>query len=237
MIVYPAIDLKDGKCVRLYKGDMKAATVYNEDPLSQVKTFEEAGFSHLHLVDLNGAVERRSVNIGIVRELLKNSKMKVQLGGGIRDLDRIERWLSVGVDRIILGTVAVRNPDLVLEACGHFPGKIVVAIDARNGKVALSGWTENTDIEVTDLVKKFENAGVASVIYTDINRDGTGQGLNVDSTKLLASATSIPVIASGGVASLKDLELVRDAGLAGVIVGTAMYDGRLDLRQAAALSK
>ncbi len=234
MIVFPAIDLKDSKCVRLYKGDMAAATIYNEHPLSQAKEFEEAGFSWLHVVDLNGAIEGRSMNIEIVREIVRESSLKIQLGGGIRDMAGIDRWLSAGVNRVILGTVAVRNPALVREACRLFPGKIVVGVDARGGKVAVSGWVETSDMDVLDLVRNFEDAGVSAIIHTDIDRDGTGEGLNIESTKALAEATSIPVIASGGVASIEDLKNVKEARLHGTIVGRALYDGSLDPRKAAA---
>lgn len=234
MIVFPAIDLKDAKCVRLYKGDMNEAVVYNENPSQQAKAFEEAGFHWLHIVDLNGAIEGRSVNTETVREIVRDTSLKVQLGGGIRDLAGIDRWLSAGVTRVILGTVAVRNPDLVIEACRMFPGKIVVGIDARDGKVAVSGWTENSDMDVLDLVRKFQGVGVTAVIHTDIDRDGTGQGLNIEATQALAEATSIPVIASGGVASMLDLARVKSAGLHGVIAGRSLYDGSLDIREVAA---
>ncbi len=233
MIIFPAIDLKDGKCVRLYKGDMNAATVYNENPASQATEFERAGFSWLHIVDLNGAIEGRSMNVDTVREIVRASGLKIQLGGGIRDLAGIDRWLSAGVDRVILGTAAVRNPALVKEACRMFPDKIAVGIDARNGKVAVSGWVETSDVDVIELVKKFEGAGVAAVIHTDIDRDGTGEGLNIAATKAVADATSIPVIASGGVGGLKDIESVRDAKLHGVIVGRALYDGTLPSQELA----
>lgn len=233
MIVFPAIDLKDAKCVRLYKGDMNEAVIYNENPLQQAKIFEEAGFSWLHVVDLNGAIEGRSVNVDIVREIVRDTSLKVQLGGGIRDLAGIDKWLSAGVTRVILGTVAVRNPQLVIEACRLFPNRIVVGIDSREGKVAVSGWTENSDIDVLELVKKFEGAGVAAVIHTDIDRDGTGHGLNIEETQALAEATSIPVIASGGVASMVDLARVKTANLNGVIAGRSLYDGTLDLKEVA----
>lgn len=233
MIVFPAIDLKDAKCVRLYKGDMNAATVYNEDPAAQARIFEEAGFSWLHIVDLNGAIEGRSMNIDVVQKIIKSTNLKVQLGGGIRDLAGIDRWLSAGVTRVILGTVAVRNPELVAEACRMFPGKIVVGVDARDGKVAVSGWVETSDIDTVDLVQKFEGVGVSAVIHTDIDRDGTGLGLNIAATKALSDATSIPVIASGGVASMKDLQDVIDANLHGTIVGRALYDGSLDAKTVA----
>ena len=236
MIVFPAIDLKDSRCVRLYQGDMNEAIIYNENPAAQAKIFEDAGFSWLHVVDLNGAIQGRSVNTDIVREIVSISSLKVQLGGGIRDMAGIDRWLSAGVERVILGTAAMRNPDLVIEACKLFPGKIVVGIDARKGKVAVSGWVLNSDMEAAELARRFEGVGVAAIIYTDIDRDGTGKGLNIEATKALAGATSIPVIASGGVASLEDLQQVKNAGLAGVIAGRAVYDGTLDINEVARFS-
>lgn len=233
MIVFPAIDLKDQKCVRLYKGAMDAATVYNEDPISQAQAFEKAGFHWLHIVDLNGAVSGRSANADVVKDIIRICDLKIQLGGGIRNLAGVDRWISAGVDRIILGTAAVKNPELVKESCRMFPGKIAVGIDSRNGMAAISGWTENSDISVIELVKRFEGAGVAAVIHTDIDRDGTGEGVNIDSMIALSEATSIPVIASGGVASTRDLQLVKDARLHGVIIGRAVYDGSLDPAEAA----
>ena len=236
MIIYPAIDLKDSKCVRLYKGDMKEAVIYNEDPVAQARSFEEAGFSWLHIVDLNGAIQGRSVNTDAVSKIVKSTGLKTQLGGGIRELASIDKWLSAGVDRVILGTAAVRNPDLVVEACKLFPHKIAVGIDARKGKVAVAGWTVDSEMEVTELVKRLEGVGVCAIIHTDIDRDGTGKGLNIEATKALAEATSIPVIASGGVASIEDLQKVKDAKLAGVIAGRALYEGTLDPKDAARFS-
>lgn len=236
MIVFPAIDLKDSKCVRLYKGDMKEAVIYNEDPVAQAKIFEESGFSWLHIVDLNGAIQGRSVNTDPVSKIVKSTSLKTQLGGGIREIASIDKWISAGVDRVILGTAAVRNPDLVVEACKLFPDKIVVGIDARQGKVAVSGWTVDSEMAVNELVKRLEGIGVAAIIHTDIDRDGTGKGVNTDATKALAENTSIPVIASGGVASLDDLQKVKDARLAGVIAGRALYEGLLDLKEAARFS-
>jgi phosphoribosylformimino-5-aminoimidazole carboxamide ribotide isomerase len=231
MIIYPAIDLKDGKCVRLHKGAMDEATVYNDDPASQAREWAMAGFSWLHVVDLNGAIDGRPVNIEAVRAILDASDLPVQLGGGIRSLAQIETWLGEGVSRVILGTTAVKNPALVREACNLFPNQIVVGIDARGTRVAVEGWVEESDMEVNDLAAKFEDAGVAAIIYTDINRDGTGRGLNMTNTIALAQATSIPVIASGGVASVADVRAVRAAtqyGVNGVIIGTALYDGTID---------
>ena len=231
MILYPAIDLKDGQAVRLYKGEMDQATVFNDDPAAQAMEFVEAGCEWLHLVDLNGAFAGEPVNAAPVEAILKRTKVPAQLGGGIRDMATIERWLSKDLARVILGTVAVENPGLVREAARAFPGKVAVGIDARNGRVATKGWAEETDVMVTDLARSFEDAGVAAIIYTDINRDGAMQGPNVEATAALANAVSIPVIASGGVSSLDDLIALRDCGapLDGTISGRALYDGAIDL--------
>ncbi|RLP23740.1 1-(5-phosphoribosyl)-5-[(5-phosphoribosylamino)methylideneamino]imidazole-4-carboxamide isomerase [Mesorhizobium sp. YM1C-6-2] len=238
MILFPAIDLKDGKCVRLKLGDMDTATIYNEDPAAQAKAFEDQGFSWLHVVDLNGAFEGRSVNGAAVGAILKATKNPVQLGGGIRSLDQIEDWLDRGLARVILGTVAVREPELVRQACKQFPGKVAVGIDARGGKVAVEGWAEASSLSVVELAKKFEGAGVAAIIYTDIDRDGVLSGINWQSTIALAEAVSIPVIASGGLASLDDIRRMTrpDARkLAGAISGRALYDGRIDPAEALAI--
>ncbi|MGY9012471.1 MAG: 1-(5-phosphoribosyl)-5-[(5-phosphoribosylamino)methylideneamino]imidazole-4-carboxamide isomerase [Rhodobacterales bacterium] len=234
MILYPAIDLKDGNAVRLLRGDMDKSTVFNTDPAAQAMKFVAAGCDWLHLVDLNGAFEGAPVNAAPVEAILAQAKVPAQLGGGIRDLATIERWLDKGLARVILGTVAVENPALVREAAKTFPGQVAVGIDARNGRVATKGWANETDIHVTDLARSFEDAGVAAIIYTDINRDGAMQGPNVDATAALANAVSIPVIASGGVSSLTDLIALRDCGapLNGAISGRALYDGALDLKQA-----
>lgn len=235
MIIYPAIDLKNGQCVRLHKGDMDAATIYNENPAAQAREWAEVGFSWLHVVDLNGAIDGKPVNIDAVRAILEASDLPVQLGGGIRSIKQIEDWLSEGVSRVILGTAAVKNPALVREACELFPGQIMVGIDARGTRVAVEGWVEESDMEVFDLAALFEDAGVAGIIYTDINRDGTGQGLNMDATIKLAQTTTIPVIASGGVASLSDVRAVKEAeaqGIMGMIIGTALYDGAIEPRKA-----
>ncbi|WP_425043613.1 1-(5-phosphoribosyl)-5-[(5-phosphoribosylamino)methylideneamino]imidazole-4-carboxamide isomerase [Primorskyibacter sp. S87] len=234
MILYPAIDLKDGQAVRLLRGDMDKATVFNEDPAAQALAFVEAGCEWLHLVDLNGAFAGEPVNAAPVESILKTCKVPAQLGGGIRDMKTIETWLDKGLARVILGTVAVESPDLVREAARAFPGKVAVGIDARNGRVATKGWAEETDVMVTDLARSFEDAGVAAIIYTDINRDGAMQGPNVEATADLARAVSIPVIASGGVSSLADLVALRDCGadLNGAISGRALYDGALDLNEA-----
>lgn len=235
MIIYPAIDLKDGQCVRLHKGDMGSATIYNEDPAAQAHHWAQCGFSWIHVVDLNGAVDGKPVNVEAVRNILSAADLPVQLGGGVRTMAQIENWFMEGVSRVILGTAAVKNPELVREACRLFPGQIAVGIDARGTRVAVEGWIEESDMEVKDLAAHFEDAGVAAIIYTDINRDGTGKGLNMDSTIELAKSTSIPIIASGGVASLSDVRSVRNAaphGVEGVIIGTALYDGAIDPRLA-----
>lgn len=241
MILFPAIDLKDGQCVRLVRGDMSQATVFNAHPAEQARQFVHAGAEWLHLVDLNGAFAGKPVNAAAVEAILKSVKIPVQLGGGIRDLARIADWLGRGVARVILGTVALKNPALVKEACRKFPGKIAVGIDAKGGKVAVEGWAETSDVTALDLARKFEDAGIAVIIFTDIDRDGLLQGVNVESTAALARSISIPVIASGGVSSLADLEaLLKIApstrsyggGIIGVISGRALYDGRLDLAQA-----
>jgi phosphoribosylformimino-5-aminoimidazole carboxamide ribotide isomerase len=231
MILFPAIDLKDGKCVRLKLGDMAQATIYNDSPAAQAKAFEDQGFEWLHVVDLNGAFEGQSVNGEAVEAILKATKNPVQLGGGIRTLKQIESWLNKGLARVILGTVAVRDPVLVIEACKLFPGKVAVGIDAKGGKVAVEGWAEASSLGVIELAQKFEGAGVSAIIYTDIDRDGILTGINWPSTIALADAVSIPVIASGGLASITDVErmLEPDAHkLAGAITGRALYDGRLD---------
>ena len=231
MILFPAIDLKDGKCVRLKLGDMAQATIYNDSPAAQAKTFEDQGFKWLHVVDLNGAFEGQSMNGEAVEAILKATKNPVQLGGGIRTLKHIESWLSKGLARVILGTIAVRDPALVKEACKFFPGKVAVGIDAKGGKVAVEGWAEASSLGVIELAQKFEGAGVSAIIYTDIDRDGILTGINWASTIELAEAVSIPVIASGGLASIDDVKrmLQPDARkLEGAITGRALYDGRLD---------
>lgn len=239
MILYPAIDLKDGQAVRLLHGDMDKTTVFNDNPAAQALEFVKAGCDWLHLVDLNGAFAGEPVNAAPVEEILKQTKVPAQLGGGIRDMKTIERWIDRGLARVILGTVAVENPDLVHEAAKEFPGKVAVGIDARNGKVATKGWAEETDVMVTDLAKSFEDAGVAAIIYTDIMRDGAMKGPNVQATADLAKAVSIPVIASGGVSSLEDLRALKSCGadLNGAISGRALYDGAIDLAEALAVLK
>jgi phosphoribosylformimino-5-aminoimidazole carboxamide ribotide isomerase len=240
VILFPAIDLKDGKCVRLKLGDMATATIYNADPAAQARAFEEQGFRWLHVVDLNGAFAGKSVNGAAVGAILKATKNPVQLGGGIRTLPQIEDWLDRGLARVILGTVAVRDPDLVREVCRLFPGRIAVGIDARDGKVAVEGWAEASELDAIDLAKKFEGAGVAAIIYTDIDRDGILAGINWNSTLELARSTSIPVIASGGLASLDDIRRLAEpdaAILEGAISGRALYDGRIDPGEALRILK
>ncbi len=241
MILYPpAIDLKDGQCVRLLRGEMEAATVFNDDPAAQARAFQDAGCEWIHLVDLNGAFAGEPVNAAAVEAILGAIDVPAQLGGGIRDMATIATWIEKGLSRVILGTVAVENPDLVREAARAFPGKVAVGIDARNGRVATKGWAEETDVMVTDLAKSFEDAGVAAIIYTDINRDGAMQGgPNTEATADLARAVSIPVIASGGVSSLDDLRALKSCGadLNGAISGRALYDGAIDLAEALSVLK
>ncbi|MEM8812634.1 MAG: 1-(5-phosphoribosyl)-5-[(5-phosphoribosylamino)methylideneamino]imidazole-4-carboxamide isomerase [Pseudomonadota bacterium] len=237
MILFPAIDLKDGACVRLIKGDMAAATVFNTEPGEQAATFERQGFAYLHVVDLNGAFAGKSVNGAAVEKIIGAVSLPIQLGGGIRDLAGIESWLNKGIHRVILGTAAVRNPQLVHEACTAFPGRIVVGIDARAGRVAVEGWAETSEIDAVDLARRFEDAGVSALVYTDIDRDGVLQGLNLPATLSLARSVTIPVIASGGLAGMADIErlLSNEAAiLEGAIAGRALYDGRLDPSEALA---
>lgn len=238
MIIYPAIDLKDGQCVRLYKGDLSQQTVYNDDPADQARIWEKSGFSWIHVVDLNGAVDGHPVNIGAVSDIIQSVNIPIQLGGGIRQLNQINTWLEAGVSRVILGTAAVKNPGLVFDACRLFPGKIAVGIDARGEKAAIDGWTKDSAESIFELARNFEDAGVSAIIYTDITRDGTGEGLNMDMTRRLADHISIPVIASGGVGSIDDVKAVKEAaphGIEGVIIGKALYDGRVDPKEALAL--
>ncbi|GHG19646.1 1-(5-phosphoribosyl)-5-[(5-phosphoribosylamino)methylideneamino]imidazole-4-carboxamide isomerase [Paracoccus aerius] len=238
MILYPAIDLKDGNCVRLLRGEMEAATVFGTDPAAQARAFQDAGAEWLHLVDLNGAFAGRPVNGAAVEAILAAIDIPAQLGGGIRDMATIEGWLDKGLSRVILGTVAVENPDLVRQAAAAFPGRIAVGIDARGGRVATRGWATETEVMATDLARRFEDAGVAAIIYTDIDRDGAMQGPNIAATEALARAVSIPVIASGGVSSLDDLRaLAGTQVIAGAISGRALYDGAIDLGQALSLLK
>ncbi len=238
MILFPAIDLKGGKCVRLLRGEMSAATTFNDDPADQARKFAAAGCRWIHVVDLDGAFAGAPVNARAVEAILGAVKVPVQLGGGIRDGARIKAWLDAGIARVILGTVALRDPDLVKQACRDWPGRIVVGIDARGGRVAVEGWAETSDVLAVDLARRFEDAGVAAIVYTDIDRDGALQGPNVEATAALARAVKIPVIASGGVSSLDDLRALKARaadGIAGVISGRALYDGRIDLAEAVKL--
>jgi len=240
MILLPAIDLKDGRCVRLVQGDMTQATIFNDNPAEQALTFERQGFEYLHLVDLDGAFAGKPVNADAVKAILDVVSIPVQLGGGIRDLRTVERWLEKGVERAIIGTAAVRDPDLVREAARLYPGRMAVGIDARNGQVAIEGWAKAAQISAIDLGRRFEDAGVAAIIYTDISRDGVMKGLNIEATLALANATKIAVIASGGLASLADIQRLLEpdcASLAGAIVGRALYDGRLHPAEALELIK
>ncbi|MBI1244607.1 MAG: 1-(5-phosphoribosyl)-5-[(5-phosphoribosylamino)methylideneamino]imidazole-4-carboxamide isomerase [Alphaproteobacteria bacterium] len=238
MILFPAIDLKEGKCVRLLRGEMSAATTFNENPADQAAKFVAAGCRWIHVVDLDGAFAGAPVNARAVEAILAAVKVPVQLGGGIRDGARIKAWLEAGIARVILGTVALRDPGLVKQACRDWPGRIVVGIDARDGRVAVEGWAETSDVLAVDLARRFEDAGVAAIVYTDIDRDGALQGPNVEATAALARAVRIPIIASGGVSSLDDLRALKARaadGIAGVISGRALYDGRIDLAEAVKL--
>jgi phosphoribosylformimino-5-aminoimidazole carboxamide ribotide isomerase len=240
VILFPAIDLKDGRCVRLKLGDMAQATTFNESPADQARQFEQQGFEYLHVVDLNGAFAGRSVNGEAVEAILATVKMPVQLGGGIRSMGHVESWLDKGLARVILGTVAVRDPGLVKAAARAFPGRVAVGIDARGGMVAVEGWAETSSLDVIELARRFEGAGVAAIVYTDIDRDGILTGINWDATLALAKSVSIPVIASGGLASMADIAVMTRPEmqiLAGAISGRALYDGRIDSREALALLK
>ena len=238
MILFPAIDLKDGACVRLKRGEMDQATVFNTDPAAQARAFAEAGFEWLHCVDLNGAFEGRSANAPAIRAIRAAIELPIQLGGGIRDRAGIESWLEAGITRVILGTAALRNPALVKEAARAHPGRVAVGIDAKNGMVAVEGWAETSEMAVLDLARRFEDAGVAAIIFTDIARDGMLQGVNVEATANLANTVRIPVIASGGVAGIGDIEALLAANapnIEGVVIGRALYDGRIDPQAALAL--
>ena len=238
MILFPAIDLKEGACVRLQQGDMARATVFNRDPGAQARAFEQQGFQYLHVVDLDGAFAGKPVNALAVQSMLNAVTMPVQLGGGIRDLKTIEAWLAKGLARVIIGTAAVRDPALVKDAAKTFPGRVAVGLDARDGKVAVQGWAETSQVTVLEIAQRFEDAGVAAIVFTDIARDGLLKGLNLDATIELAERIAIPVIASGGLASIEDVKALlapRAKKLAGAIAGRALYDGRLDPAAALAL--
>ena len=235
MILFPAIDLKEGLAVRLQQGDMARATVFHKDPAQQAHTFETQGFKHLHVVDLDGAFAGKPMNGAAVERILKTVSMCVQLGGGIRDMATVDAWLDKGINRVIIGTAAVRNPALVKDAAKKYPGKIAVGLDARDGKVAVQGWAEISELSALDIARRFEDAGVAAIVYTDVTRDGMLKGLNLDATIALADAVSIPVIASGGLASIEDIKALlapRARKLEGAIAGRALYDGRLDAVEA-----
>ena len=235
MILFPAIDLKEGLAVRLEQGDMARATVFNRDPAAQARAFEQQGFEYLHVVDLDGAFAGKPVNAGAVEEILQAIKIPVQLGGGVRDMKTVDGWLGKGVRRVVIGTAAVRDPGFVKEAAKKFPGRVAVGLDARDGKVAVEGWAANSELSAFDIARRFEDAGIAAIIYTDIARDGMLKALNLDATIALADAVSIPVIASGGLASLADVKALlqpRAKKLAGAIAGRALYDGRLDAAEA-----
>jgi phosphoribosylformimino-5-aminoimidazole carboxamide ribotide isomerase len=240
VILFPAIDLKDGACVRLEAGDMARATVFHRDPAAQAQAFADQGFEYLHVVDLDGAFAGKPVNAMAVDRILETTDLPLQLGGGIRDLATIEAWLHKGVERVIIGTAAVRDPDLVKQAARAFPARIAVGLDARAGKVAVEGWAQTSALSALDIAQRFEDAGVAAIIYTDIARDGLLKGLNLDATIALADAIAIPVIASGGLASIADVQALlapRAHKLGGAIAGRALYDGRLDAAAALALLK
>jgi phosphoribosylformimino-5-aminoimidazole carboxamide ribotide isomerase len=240
VILFPAVDLKNGQCVRLEQGDMARATVFNLDPAAQARSFAAQGFEYLHIVDLDGAFAGKPMNARAVESMLKAVTMPVQLGGGIRDLRTVEGWLEKGVARVIIGTAAVRDPDFVKAAAQKFPGHVAVGLDARDGKVAVEGWAETSQVTALEIAQRFEDAGVAAIIFTDIARDGLLKGLNLDATIALADRISIPVIASGGLASIEDVKAMlapRAAKLAGAIAGRALYDGRLDPAAALALIK
>jgi phosphoribosylformimino-5-aminoimidazole carboxamide ribotide isomerase len=239
VILYPAIDLKDGQCVRLVRGEMASAIVFNDDPVAQARIFAAAGFAWLHVIDLNGAFAGRSVNGEAVAAIRKAVDLRIQLGGGIRDRAAIEHWLELGIDRVVLGTAALRNPDLVRTAAADYPGRIAVAIDARNGRVAVEGWVETADIGVVELARRFQDCEVAAIIYTDIAHDGVLGGIDAGTAAALARAVRVPVIASGGVASLADVAVLKKherEGITGVICGRALYNGRLDPRAALKLA-
>ena len=243
--LYPAIDLKDGQCVRLLRGEMDQATVFNDHPGAQAKKFQDDGFSWLHLVDLNGAFEGKPVNAQAVKSILAHITLPVQLGGGIRTMDHIAHWLEAGISRIILGTMALRNPLLVKEACRQFPGQVAVGIDAKDGMVAVEGWAETSDMKAIDLALKFEDAGVCAIIYTDIARDGAKEGPNLDETAKLAECLTTPVILSGGISSLADVQAVKarygntngSGGIEGVIIGRALYDGAIVAKEALTITQ
>ena len=232
MIIYPAIDIKGGKCVRLYKGDFNEVTVFNDDVVNQARQFEKLGFEYLHVVDLDGAVAGSSVNFKYIENIVKNTNLKVQVGGGIRNIDNVRKLLSIGVARVIIGTAALTDPEFVMQACKEFEGQIIVGIDGRGDKVAVQGWLKDSDVNIIDLAKKFEDVGVAAIIYTDIEKDGTLQGVSFDKTLKLAKSVNIDIIASGGVASIEDVKKIANCrDISGVIVGKAWYGGKITAKE------
>ena len=238
MIIFPAIDIKDGKCVRLIKGDFNKMTSYATPPIDQVKKYMENGFSNIHIVDLDGALQGKPVNLGIINEIVKNSKLKIQIGGGIRTLKHINAWIDLGIDRVIMGTAAVENFDLLKVACKKFKNKIVVALDVKDGFITLSGWKKNSNILAIDFIKKIENLGISRIIYTDINKDGTKKGPNLKDTIELSNKINIPIVISGGVSSIDDIKkikLLNSPNIEGVIVGKSIYDGDIKISDLAKL--
>lgn len=239
MIIIPAVDIKNGKCVRLFQGRMDAETVFSDDPAAMARKWAEMGAQLLHLVDLDGAIEKRPKNLPAIQSIINSVKAPVQVGGGIRDMETIRMYIDAGVERIIIGTEAVRNPSLVRDACREFPGSIIVGIDARDGRVAIEGWTETTETTAIELARQFEDAGVAAINFTDIHRDGMQTGPNLEATRRLAEAITIPVVASGGVSTIDDIKNLlplESSGVTGVITGRALYEGTLDLAAALALA-
>lgn len=240
MIVIPAVDIKNGRCVRLFQGQMDAETVFSDDPLAMAKRWEEEGARCLHIVDLDGAVDRTPRNLDLIAKIVKSVSMPVYVGGGIRDMETLDMYLGIGVSKVILGTAAIKNPELVKQACEKYPGRIILGIDARNGMVAIDGWLETTDVSAVDLAKQFEGLGVAAINFTDIHRDGTQKGPNIEETRKLAESVDIPVVASGGVSSITDirnLKPLESVGVTGVITGRALYDGTLNLAEAMAVAE
>ncbi len=240
MIIIPAVDIKDGKCVRLLQGRMDAETVFSDDPAAMAKKWEDQGGEIIHLIDLDGAVGKMPKNFNSIKKILESINVPVQLGGGIRDMDTIEKYLALGVEKVIIGTEAIKNPQLVADACKKFPGRIVVGIDAKNGLVAIEGWTEITGVKAVDLAKELEDCGVAAINFTDIHRDGMQTGPNIEETGRLAESVSIPVVASGGVSTIEDIRNllpIQKSGVIGVITGRALYDGTLDLKEAIEIAK
>jgi len=238
MIIFPAIDVKDGKCVRLIKGEFKNMTSYENSPIDQAKKYFQSGFSNIHIVDLDGALQGKPINSNIVKEIIKNVKLKIQVGGGIRTIDEISAWLEVGADKVVMGTAAVENVNLLESACNKFPNKIAVALDAKNGLITLSGWKKQTNISAIEFIKKIKNLGVSRIIYTDVNKDGTKKGPNIKDTIKLSNETHIPILVSGGISSLEDIKkikLLNNSNIEGVIVGKSIYDGDIKISDLAKL--